>query len=262
MENPRQRPCVAFLQQPYQNQKNPHKCNHANNLNSSKAQPLENEPAKNTQPTNKKCTAKVNLVGMQKLPESLLPMDSELRSSQNLPLFALVQFLSDPNNPAVASSQVNSPTRQSRIKPATVSRLSTTIVYAMRLTAVLAVVFSAVIARPLHELEHSGTVSGEAAAGRPACSCGHLHGHGKPSASQKPLSAVDPDNQPQDSESDGSHSHDSCSICLAFWLQSPFVPVQQFAVELVVQRLANSELLSQCSVHTLCLPPLRGPPAA
>jgi len=72
------------LQQPYQNQKNPHKCNHANNLNSYKAQPTENESAKNTQPTNKKCTAKVSFVGIQKLPESLLPVGSELRSSENL----------------------------------------------------------------------------------------------------------------------------------------------------------------------------------
>jgi hypothetical protein len=38
--------------------------------------------------------------------------------------------------------------------------------------------------------------------------------------------------------------------------------VQHFAADLIVERLADAELTSQCGVQALCLPPLRGPPAA
>ncbi|MFN9824835.1 MAG: hypothetical protein ACK58J_11840 [Planctomyces sp.] len=132
---------------------------------------------------------------------------------------------------------------------------------AMRLTAVLAVVFSAVFARPLHELEHSGTAV-SSATDRPTCSCSHLHGHGHSSSLPNPMSDGDSGRQPEQRQPDGSHSHNSCSICLAFWLQSPFGPVQHFAADLIVERLADAELTSQCGVQALCLPPLRGPPAA
>ncbi|MFM7166870.1 MAG: hypothetical protein ACKO3T_16655 [Planctomycetaceae bacterium] len=128
-----------------------------------------------------------------------------------------------------------------------------------RLTAVLAVVLSAVFARPLHELEHaaSGTPDARAA----ACSCGHLHGQIRPQNRQAQDCPPHGRGLPPAEQNDGTHSHHSCGICLAFGLQTPVSAVSTVPLECLILPLAGAPQQPQCSAGIPLLPPLRGPPA-
>lgn len=131
-----------------------------------------------------------------------------------------------------------------------------------RLAAVLAVAFSAVFARPLHELEHSGSAT-QSRVGRIAtCSCGHLHGQ-RPRAESLPARRpVDNPAVPSSEQQDGGHNHQSCGICLAFGLQTPAEFLPAASLECLQLSATCQASQPQCSKAVPVVPPLRGPPVA
>lgn len=86
----------------------------------------------------------------------------------------------------------------------------------LRIALWLAIGISALLGKPLHELEHAGPGVGS---GGVSCSCGHLHAAHK---GRRTAVAGSP-NVPGPADPANGHQHDECQICLTFWLQTPFV---------------------------------------
>ena len=125
----------------------------------------------------------------------------------------------------------------------------------LRIALLLAIGISAVLAKPLHELEHSGP---GIESGGASCSCGHLHAAHR----SRRTAAADSQNVPGPSDPKHGHQHDECQICLTFWLQTPFVlSVPEVESEgIVPDSLLPLDDKSRTLVSRTCL--ARGPPVA
>ena len=125
----------------------------------------------------------------------------------------------------------------------------------LRIALWLAIGVSALLAKPLHELEHSGP---GVKSGGVSCSCSHLHGVHK---GRRTAVAGSP-NVPGPVDPASGHQHDECQICLTFWLQTPFVlSVPEVESEgIVPDSLLSIDDKSRTLVSRTCL--ARGPPVA
>jgi len=142
-----------------------------------------------------------------------------------------------------------------------VRQFSRTIRTFTRLTAVFAVVVSAVFARPLHELEHTGTGTATQSRRSATCSCGHLHGFARTQKHPADRRSGNDHSLPPDDQRDGTHSHHSCGICLAFGLQTPAETAEAVSLEFLSLPVASEPARPQRRSDVAPLPPLRGPPA-
>jgi len=126
-------------------------------------------------------------------------------------------------------------------------------------TAVLAVVVSAVFARPLHELEHAAAASGTPDARAATCNCGHLHGQIRPQNQQARSRPPHGRGLSPAQQNDGTHSRHSCEICLAFGLQTSVAEVATVRLECLILPMTAAPAQHLRAAIPL-LPPLRGPP--
>ena len=125
----------------------------------------------------------------------------------------------------------------------------------LRIALWLAIGLSALLAKPLHELEHSGS---GAKAGGASCSCGHLHAAHR----SRRTAAAGSQDVPGSSDPQHGHQHDECQICLTFWLQTPFVlSVPEVESDgIFPDSLRSVDDKSRTQVRRTCL--ARGPPVA
>jgi hypothetical protein len=124
----------------------------------------------------------------------------------------------------------------------------------LRIALWLAIGVSALLAKPLHELEHSGP---GVKSGGVSCSCGHLHSAHK----VRGTAVAGSPNVPAPVDPASGHQHDECQICLTLWLQTPFVlsvpEVQPAGIMLDSILLVDDKSGTQLRLTRLA----RGPPA-
>ena len=128
----------------------------------------------------------------------------------------------------------------------------------LRIALWLAISISAVVGRPLHELEHAPDSRTGAAQ---ACSCSRLHStvHFQPVS--KPAAGDYAGHRDSGRPDTGdNHQHSQCQICLTLWLQTPFqvISPEVQSREVPEHRLPFSDDQAGCS--TPQSPNARGPP--
>lgn len=185
-------------------------------------------------------------------PQTLKTRNSPQESSHTQPCYDV---------PAQAKLRLTSLPDDIFSKPARVRQFACTTRTFIRLIAVFAVVVSAVFARPLHELEHAGTGSAIQSGRSAACSCGHLHGSARTQKHPADRRSGNDQSLPPNDQRDGTHSHHSCGICLAFGLQTPAETAEAVSLEFLRQPVASEPARPQRRSDVAPLPPLRGPPA-
>lgn len=123
--------------------------------------------------------------------------------------------------------------------------------FLLRVTAVAAVALSALLGRPLHQLEHSATAT-EARGGKCACV------HNCPITPASPQPNAPDDHSP--STPAGSHDSGDCTICLTYFLQTlpgQLPPAVQILPVALRQILPNEVLSTKLHRNTTSA---RGPP--
>lgn len=128
----------------------------------------------------------------------------------------------------------------------------------LRIALWLAISLSALVGRPLHELEHAPHSRTGAAQ---TCSCSRLHGtvHFEPVSRPAAGGHSEDRNSGQRDPSD-THQHSQCQICLTFWLQTPFqvISPEVQSRDVPAHRLPFSDDRAGCSTPQSSK--ARGPP--